>query len=626
MRAVALRATPRSRRAVRATARRALEKPGRALGPTAFALLSLLGPGCGEPSARRVDTVVLLTVDTLRRDHVSCYVEPGGRVAAATPALDALARRGVRFADARTPTPLTLPAHTTMLTGLPPASHGMRSNAAARLPPPSARPFSTLPEALADAGWCCGAFVSAGPLVERFGLSAGFSAYDDVGLEDRSGGGFAERPGMQTVDRALAWLRAAPKDRRIFLWVHLFEPHHPHRTTYAADVEEADAVASALLLGVAAARPPTSTAILFTSDHGEALGEQGEPTHGLLLGESVLRVPFVLAAPGLGPDVRRDPVDLADVAPTLAALARVPFVPGGRRPGSHAKPDARPVGWGLDLVAAAAPASRPRVAEGLHAHHQHRWAQLTAAVVGGVKLEDRGEGRQRLFVLGGGPSGVLEEADAVGRDDAQGPAAALRAYRRGETAAPDPGATAAGGYGGGGAVGRLLDPTENGRLPDPYAVVSDAARIDRAAAAILALPVLPARVRAADQELETIDRRDPGNPTISFWRGRAARTLAGDPASHRRALAYFLEAMERGRADPDTLLLAARSAIAAEGPAEALSLLETWRAVPRDARHHELIEAAATAVGDPTKAAQAREAARMARQPSPRPAPDGRCP
>ncbi|MBL9088625.1 MAG: sulfatase [Planctomycetia bacterium] len=594
----------------------ALRSMARAAATLALVAALGSGAGCGDPKPPpAVRTLVLVTVDTLRRDHVSAYVPAGGTVHVATPAIDALARTGVRFDDARTPTPLTLPAHTTMLSARAPGAHGVRSNSASRIPPRAARRWPLLAETLADAGWCCGAFTSAGPLVTRYGLDAGFDTYDDGALDDFSGGGFAERPGLQTVERALAWLAALPRERRVFLWVHVFEPHQPYRPDYRTDVTQADAVVGTLVAGLAAARGPDA-AVLLTSDHGEALGELGEPSHGLLLAESVLRVPFLLVAPGLAPGVRSDPVDLADVAPTLARLAGTTFpTPEG------------PLA-GRDLLAGPAPADRPRVAEGLHAFHQYRWAQLTCAVVGRHKLEDRGDapGRRVLFRLSDTPPGQDAGVAAESAPEAEAPAAALRAYRRAESGAPDRGAAGAGGYGAGGAVGPLEDPAANGRRLDPYAVVTDAGRLDRAAAAVLAQPVTAERVRAALRDLDTLEARDPTNPAIAFWRGRALRTLAKTPADHAAARATFLAALDRGRADADTLLLAGRSALAEGDAPGTLALLSAWHdRIPPDARLADLEADAAGRVGDtPRREAATARAAALRKAPAAQ-APPGGC-
>src|SRR5262245_17297345 len=166
-----------------------------------------VGARCGGERAASVRTVVLVTVDTLRVDHVGALAPAGRPSPAKTPRMDALARAGLRFLDARTPAPLTLPAHTTMLAGLPPAVHGVRSNSASRVAPRDRRSWPLLAETLAAAGFCTGAFVSGGSLAERYGLSAGFHAYDSEGLDNRTANALAKRPGADTVARALAWVR-----------------------------------------------------------------------------------------------------------------------------------------------------------------------------------------------------------------------------------------------------------------------------------------------------------------------------------------------------------------------------------------------------------------------------------
>jgi arylsulfatase A-like enzyme len=505
----------------------------------AAALLALATvPRCGG-SDGGPSTIVLLTIDTLRRDRVGCY---GARTAAtATPRLDALAARGARFHDARTPVPLTLPAHVTMLTGLPPAAHGIRSNSASRVPARAERSFSLLSEEMAAAGRRCGAFVSAQPLSRRTGLDAGFEAFDDGDLEDATRPTYAERPGAETVERARTWLAGLGQGAKAFLWVHLFEPHDPHPAGgYDADVAAADREAGALLDALEALGRADAV-VLVVADHGEALGEQGEPTHGLLLGEGVLRVPFLLVAPGAAPgEVRRDPVDLADVAPTLLRLA------GRAAPSLPAVP-----GAGIDLLARRAPADRPRVAEALHGQHQYRWAQLSAAVVGEWKLEDRGEGRERLFRLSDGAPGQDGGVPAAGRAEAEAPADALRRYRQGEAGRTDAGGPAPIGYGAGGAVAPFLSPAENAKRPDPYAVIDDAKAVSDVEAWVGKGD--PGRLL---ERVGTIEARDPGNPYLPFLRGRLEAARRPTPDFEKAAEA-FDRALALGRLDGDTVGLAA---------------------------------------------------------------------
>ena len=185
-------------------------------------LLGLLGMGgCSRESAPRQPNLVLVTLDTVRADHLGCY----GDREAVTPWLDRLAGEGLRFANASSAVPLTLPSHTSLLTGLLPPHHGLRNNGVGALRPDTA----TLATLLAGAGYRTAAFVGAFVLDHRFGLKAGFELYDDEIERDPKAGVVleAERPGREVVDRALAWL-AKDDTRPFFLWVHLYDAHSPY--------------------------------------------------------------------------------------------------------------------------------------------------------------------------------------------------------------------------------------------------------------------------------------------------------------------------------------------------------------------------------------------------------------
>jgi choline-sulfatase len=281
--------------------------------------------GGGERSAGGAN-LLLVTLDTVRADHVGCY----GYALAETPALDRLAREGVRFAHAAAAAPLTLTSHTSILTGLLPLHHGVRNNGAAGL----AAGTPTLATRLAAAGYRTGAFVAAFVLDHRFGLAPGFEVYDDEVNRDPNAGWVleAERSGDQVVDRALAWL-GRDDGRPFFLWVHLYDAHAPYRPPspqrerhpgrpYDGAIAFDDAQVGRLLSEIDRRGWRERTVVAVTADHGESLGEHGEATHGLLLYEPDLAVPLVLRAPGLAPRVVRTPVGLVDLAPTLAGLLR----------------------------------------------------------------------------------------------------------------------------------------------------------------------------------------------------------------------------------------------------------------------------------------------------------------
>lgn len=299
----------------------------------AMVLFSCLAIGCrgtsepapaAPPGAAR--NLVIITIDTLRADRVGAY----GYAAARTPAIDRLAAEGAMFTRAFAPAPVTLPSHASLMTGLYPPGHGARHNGM-RLD--SKTP--TLADSLSRAGFATGAFVAAFPLDRRFGLIKGFETYGDRMPRAVGGRAINERPGRVVVDEAIAWLDTH-RGQRFFLWVHLFEPHAPYgnpddpaertrpaQARYDDEVAEADAQTARVLQALGAER--ASTLVVLASDHGEAFGEHDEIGHSLFVYDTTLRVPLIIAGPGIPP--RRtiaDPVALVDVAPTVAGLLGVP--------------------------------------------------------------------------------------------------------------------------------------------------------------------------------------------------------------------------------------------------------------------------------------------------------------
>jgi arylsulfatase A-like enzyme/Tfp pilus assembly protein PilF len=279
---------------------------------------------------------VLITLDTVRADHLGAY----GYAAAETPALDRLAREGVRFAQVSSAVPLTLPSHSSLLSGLLPPHHGLRNNGSGAFPPETA----TLASVLAGRGWRTGAFVGSFVLDRRFGLARGFDVYDDEIERDPHAGESleAERPGSTVMDRALAWLAQEGAETQspakpFFLWVHMYDAHAPYTPPspfrerhadrpYDGEIAAVDAQVGRLLAELDRRGLAASTVVMVTSDHGEGLGEHGELTHGLLLYEPTLRVPLLVRAPGLAAGrVIQTPVSLVDIAPTLAGLAGESF-------------------------------------------------------------------------------------------------------------------------------------------------------------------------------------------------------------------------------------------------------------------------------------------------------------
>jgi arylsulfatase A-like enzyme len=289
----------------------------------------LLALACGRPV--EIERVVLVTLDTLRTDHVGCY----GAESAHTPTIDGLAAQGVRFTTAISPAPVTLPAHASLLTGLDPPLHGVRHNGIFRLP----HDVPTLAERFRDAGFATAAAVGAVVLDRQHGLDRGFDHYDDSmsGRTASGTGGYAERTADQVVDSVIAWLEGAPE--RFFLWVHLYDPHADYdppagfqaafpSNPYAGEIAFADFELRRLLDALGQRFGEGSTLIVVTSDHGESLGQHGELSHSLTIYDATQRVPLVMAGPGLPSGlVLEHAVGLVDVAPTLLSLARLPPLP-----------------------------------------------------------------------------------------------------------------------------------------------------------------------------------------------------------------------------------------------------------------------------------------------------------
>jgi arylsulfatase A-like enzyme/Flp pilus assembly protein TadD len=266
-------------------------------------LLASCGVGTRQANLRPIaaQNVLLITIDTLRADALSCYGGP-----AATPALDHLAAMGVRFEFAHAHAVTTLASHASILTGTYPFQHGIRDNSGYRLPA-EARTAATL---LKPLGYRTGAFVGAFPVHSRFGLNQGFDRYDDRFGETHAPTEFVmpERPASAVVPLAREWI-ALPEGKATpwFAWVHLFDPHAPYRPPppfdgqyasqpYYGEVAATDAALAPLLDDLRAL--DRSTLVIVTGDHGEGLGDHGELSHGLFAYEATLRIPLIMAEIG----------------------------------------------------------------------------------------------------------------------------------------------------------------------------------------------------------------------------------------------------------------------------------------------------------------------------------------
>jgi arylsulfatase A-like enzyme/lipopolysaccharide biosynthesis regulator YciM len=344
------------------------------------------GGACARRSAPV--NVLLVSIDTLRADRVGAY----GYRPAQTPALDALARRGLRFANATSVGALTLPAHTSLLTGTFPAYHGVRDNGGFYVDDRHV----TLAEILKARGYRTGGFVGAFVLDGRWGLNQGFDQYfDDFDLSTAGPGmDTIQRPGSEVVDRALAWL--AENDgahRPFFAWVHLYDPHAPYLApppfrarfpntldgAYDAEVAATDAEVGRLVDALDRDGRLDHSLIVVVGDHGESLGEHGEQAHGFFLYDAAVQVPLIIAGPAFGagpavaPRVVPDQVRLVDVMPTILERLQIPAP--AEVQGRSLLPAAR--GERLDLLA---------LAETWYPRYHYGWSELVAVRDGRYKF------------------------------------------------------------------------------------------------------------------------------------------------------------------------------------------------------------------------------------------------
>jgi len=302
------------------TSRAAIE---RRCGPARLApslvVLALAG-GCSDAQSKRTSALVL-TLDTTRADALGAF---GGNPGT-TPNLDALAAQSVVYAEARTVAPLTLPAHSSVFTGLYPPRHTVRDNQPLPLP----RSAETLAERARAAGYQTAAFVSSIAVGGVFGLGQGFDVYGQPHRVQRPGSYVGERRAGETVLDARAWLAARDPSRPFLLWVHLFDPHAPYDPPpafaggqpYLGEVKCMDFAVGQLVADLKELGLWDETFVVVVGDHGEGLGDNDESTHGLYCYPATIRVPFLVRDPG-GEAARRgehslEIVSVVDVYPTL---------------------------------------------------------------------------------------------------------------------------------------------------------------------------------------------------------------------------------------------------------------------------------------------------------------------
>ena len=357
--------------------------------------------------------VVLITLDTLRADHLGAY----GNTNVPTPNLDQLAREGVVFEQAMTVAPLTLPAHSSIMTGQFPPRHGVRDNGGFFLGPEQV----TMAEVLSAQGFASGATVGAFVLDSKWGLDQGFATYQDdfdlAKFKTMSLSGI-RRPGNEVVDMALKWMDGVA-GQRFFSWLHFYDPHAPYRAPepYGSQYQDHPYWGAVAFTDVQVGRVLTylkdrgladRTIVIVSGDHGESLGEHGEDTHGFFVYESSMHVPMIIHAPFSNTAGRRvtQPVRTVDILPTLLDLLQV------TAPDSLAGISLAPLMAGAREI--------PNVpmegyGEAMYPLHHYGWSELTATRSDRYKLIDAP--RPELYDLERDPkeqTNIFEERRSVG--------------------------------------------------------------------------------------------------------------------------------------------------------------------------------------------------------------------
>ena len=345
----------------------------------------LLAPGlltlaCGD-SEPRPRNLLLVTLDTLRADRLGSY----GYGAAQTPHLDRLAIRGLRFERAATVTPLTLPAHASLMTGTHPGFHGVRDNGGFYLEEEA----ETLAELLRAEGFRTAGFVGAFVLDSRWGIGQGFDHfYDDFDLtefDDAPSMDAIQRRGSEVVDQALAWLTESAEEP-FFAWVHLYDPHTPYLAperfrerfpatrhgAYDAEIAYTDAQVGRLLEALDGADRLDDTLVVALGDHGEMLGEHDEVTHGFFIYDAAVRIPLIIAGPGIPAAGIERQVRILDVLPTILARFGLPA------PAAVQGVDLMPLARGEG-------ARLPALSESWFPRYHYGWSELMAIQDGRYK-------------------------------------------------------------------------------------------------------------------------------------------------------------------------------------------------------------------------------------------------
>lgn len=333
------------------------------------AALALAGCGRGEPE--RVSAIVI-TVDSLRPDALGAYGHPAGL----TPNFDRIAREGVLYTNARSVSPLTVPACASMMTGLYPLRHSARDNQGM----PLADDAVTLAERAREAGFATAAVVGAVALDRGSGVAQGFEHYSQPPLPSTTSvtARYPERPAGEIAKEVLAWLAGRDRRRPFLLWVHFFDPNAPYTppeatrdraggNPYLGEVAYVDEAIGEVWRALEDEGLLDRTFVVVASDYGEALGQHGEVSHGALCYDSTLRIPLILRYPDgaragqQAPDI----ASLTDVYPTVLDALGIPD------PGDVD---------GLSLNGGPLPPERGAYFESYHGYLRYGWSPITGWV------------------------------------------------------------------------------------------------------------------------------------------------------------------------------------------------------------------------------------------------------
>jgi arylsulfatase A-like enzyme/Tfp pilus assembly protein PilF len=335
-----------------------------------FAILLIAIVACGKnaketPRPEAEVPVFLISIDTLRADHLPVY----GYSAGSTPSIDAFRRDAILFEEAYSQVPLTLPSHTTILTGTLPYIHGVRNNLGYTLD--ASHP--TLASLLKQKGYTTGGAVSAFVLRKETGIASGFDFYDDyMTVSPLESATSWQRDGDVTRQALQGWLDSTQSTHRVFGFLHLYEPHSPYSPPapfsanpkpYDGEISYADAIVGRFFEDLKKRGLYDDALIILLSDHGEGLGDHGEKEHGIFVYRESLHVPLLVKLPAQqrkGEVVRR-PVALADVFPTVLEVL------GG-------------TAEGVSLLATAPPGARHVYSESYYPRLQYGWSELFSVI------------------------------------------------------------------------------------------------------------------------------------------------------------------------------------------------------------------------------------------------------